>query len=313
MRCAKPGWLYPFSRPCWLKKSKRSREGTVTAQGAIIAAIASQQSLQVSLMLTPDQGATQAAMATQETSAAASAASAAQGNSAAATQIALAAQGTTAAATQVGMSAQQTLAAPGATPEAPVITAPPQAGPGRPPAGSQLFDDFSDNAGWPVADQPDYATGYFENRYFITIYVPRTDAWAVAGWDFTDVWMSTSGLITYGSMGDRYGMICRYQDNNNFYFLAIGYDSDYIIGKYRSGGVSLIGMPSAGYSPAINNGSNNEVAAWYVGNKLILTVNGVMLPSVYDYDLQSGDVSLIAMAAGGGNTSASYDYILTEQ
>jgi hypothetical protein len=121
--------------------------------------------------------------------------------------------------------------------------------------------------------------------------------------------MSTSGHSDNG----RVGLICRYQDNNNFYFFAVDNDQTYIIGKYRNGVVSLIGMSSPGYSTAIHLRGANEIKAWCVGNELTLTVSGERLPPVYDSDFPSGDIGLIAMDGDGEGMTASFDYILAEQ
>jgi hypothetical protein len=172
-------------------KAQESSERTVTAQYATIATNAAAQTAHAGIANTPNLEATQMALSAQGTIAEAEAASVAQETSAAATQIALAAQGTAVVASQAALSAKQTLAASGSTPGAPPVTSHPVAGPGRPPPGSQLFDDFSDHTSWPVTSQADYSTVYDiqdgNSIYFIIVHTPHTDAWAVAGWYAADV------------------------------------------------------------------------------------------------------------------------------
>jgi hypothetical protein len=232
--------------------------------------------------------------------------------------VALQVQQTAAAATQIAMAVQQTAAsgASGAGPQAPPAATPitPQAGPGRPPPESQLFDDFSDATQWPTTNQATYSTGYQSGLYVITVSAARSDAWAVAGYNFPgNVVVETTAQFLQSSMSSHYGVICRFQDANNYYYFSVQDGGNYLVAKYKNGVTKLLGSGKPEYSPAINRGGSNRVQMRCVGNELYLSINDVQVGVAVDYDFVGGDVGLIAGAGDDGYMSAGFDYILAEE
>jgi hypothetical protein len=286
-------------------QQQAKQSGTDEAQNATLTALVQSQieaqaaSTAAAQLPAPDLNATQAALALQQT------------------QMAL-------QSTQAALSAQQTAAsvsgASGATPlsslQAPPASTPfiPQALPGRPPPGSQVFEDFSTPGKWPVTNTGTYATGYQGGNYVITVSSPRSDAWAVAGYDFSgNVWVETTARFLQTSMSSHYGVICRYQDANNFYYFSVQDGGNYFVARYKNGVTRLLGSGKPEYSPVINQRGSNQIQLACLGNELHLSINGVQLGVVVDSDFSRGDVGLIAGAGDMGSMSASFDYILAEE
>jgi hypothetical protein len=285
------------------QQSKQS--GTDEAQNATLTALAQAQ-IEAQAATTaaaaqppaPDLNATQAGLSLQQT------------------QMAL-------QSTQAALSAQQTAAVSGASgagsspnPPAPPPSTPitPQALPGRPPPSSQLFEDFSNPDLWPVTNTGTYATGYQGGNYVITVSAPRSDAWAVAGYDFSNtVWVETTAQFLQTSMSSHYGVICRYQDANNFYYFSVQDGGNYFVARYKNGVTKLLGSGKPEYSPAINQAGTNLIQLACIGNELHPSINNVQLGVVVDYEFSRGDVGLIAGAGDMGSMSASFDYILAEE
>jgi len=242
-----------------------------------------------------------------------------------ATQAALSVQQTQMAlqATQAALSAQQTAAISGASgagslvsPQAPPASTPiiPQALPGMPPPGSQLFEDFSNPGRLPVTNTGAYATGYQNGNYVITLNAIDSDAWAVAGYNFSgNVWVETTGQFLQTSVSSHYGVICRYQDANNFYYSSVQDGGNYLIARYKNGVTKLLGSGKPEYSPAINQVGANLIQLYCVGNELRLSINDVQVGVAVDNEFSHGDVGLIAGAGDMGSMSASFDYILAEE
>jgi len=98
-----------------------------------------------------------------------------------------------------------------------------------------------------------------------------------------------------GPDDNDFGVICRYQDVDNFYFFIISSDGYYGIGKTVDGVQELIGTDQMNPDDAINQGdANNHIKADCVGSHLVLHANGAKLADVEDTSLSSGDVGLIA-------------------
>jgi hypothetical protein len=162
------------------------------------------------------------------------------------------------------------------------------------------------SSGWDRATSDgitDYADGYYRMRQR-----SRRDIWANPGLSFTDVRLEVDASKVGGDDNNDFGLICRYQDSNNFYFFVISSDGYYGIGKVKGGQQFLIGMESMPPSEKINQGNaSNQLKADCVGNTLALHVNGEKLTEQTDMDFASGDVGLIAGAFDNPGTDIHFD------
>lgn len=163
--------------------------------------------------------------------------------------------------------------------------------------GQVLFqDDFSNSSsGWDRVNLEDGVTDYANGIYRMFVSDSDTDIWANPGLNFTDVQIEVDATKIGGDDNNDFGIICRYTDTENFYFLIISSDGYYGIGKVIDGEQGLIGSESMPPSEVISKGNaENHLRADCVGNTLSLYVNGEQLASYDDPDLTSGDVGLIA-------------------
>jgi len=101
-----------------------------------------------------------------------------------------------------------------------------------------------------------------------------------------------------GPNDNAYGIICRYQNEENFYVFLISGDGYYAIGKYQTGDENVVYLTENGQfqpSDAINTGiASNEMEVSCLGNELSLAVNGAPLVSVNDPTFVTGDIGLAA-------------------
>lgn len=166
------------------------------------------------------------------------------------------------------------------------------------PAATVLFqDNFSNPAsGWDRVNVKDGITDYTaEGAYRILVNLPNTDVWSNPGLTFTDVRIEVDATKVGGPDDNDFGVQCRYQDDNNFYFFLISSDGYYAIGKVKDGEQILLSGESMDYSDAVLQGmATNHIRADCVGAHLALYVNGVTLAAVEDGDLTQGDVGLMA-------------------
>lgn len=169
---------------------------------------------------------------------------------------------------------------------------------GESPASDVLFqDDFSStNSGWDRVDNEEGMTDYQDDGYRIYVPTDDTELWANPGLDFGDVQIEVDALRQAGPEDNDFGVICRYQDVDNFYYMLITSDGYYGIFKVKDGDANLLGgSDSMGTSSKIKSGSEtNHIRADCVGDTLTLYVNGQELDSQQDSDFATGDVGLIA-------------------
>ena len=98
-------------------------------------------------------------------------------------------------------------------------------------------DDFSDpNGGWTTyANASRLHRQFGDGQFLIQAFRPNEDIWSVAGQNFADASIEVDATKTGGPDNNDFGLICRYQDDNNFYFFIISSDGKEAIGMYQGG------------------------------------------------------------------------------
>ncbi len=170
------------------------------------------------------------------------------------------------------------------------------------PKAKILFqDDFSDTgSGWDrVKDDNGSLTDYVDGRYRILVNEDQTDIWANPGKNFDgDVVVSVDAVRNSGPEDNDFGVICRYQDADNYYFFVISNDGYAAIGKVVNGEQKLLNkegkMVPSDKLPQ-GKGVTYHIVASCIGDVLTLTVNGKRIMTVKDGSLApTGDVGLLA-------------------
>ena len=181
------------------------------------------------------------------------------------------------------------------------------------PAGSLLQDDFSgeQNCGW-VEYNRGGAMASIENGVLrMSSSQPGEIWWTNPGRNFDDVIIEVDAEQVGGPDNNAYGVICRYQNEENFYVFLISGDGFYVIGKYQSGSDEVIYLTEDGQyveSPAINQGEAlNRLRVSCIGNELSLAVNGVPLLTVTDPTFVTGDIGLSVSTFELGSAVVEFD------
>lgn len=159
-------------------------------------------------------------------------------------------------------------------------------------------DNFSDPAsGWSVFSDSDGSNDYESGGYRIFVNKPNWYFWSNPGVNYTDVVIEVDATKVTGPEENDFGVICRYQDENNFYLLVLGSDGYYGISKVINGEEQLVGMEELQLNDMVikpGDGATNHIKAECAGERLTLLANGQVLADVRDQDLKSGDIGLIA-------------------
>ncbi len=190
----------------------------------------------------------------------------------------------------------------------------------QPPAGgggnSQqiLFqDDFSNvNSGWDRSTNNTYLTDYANGGYRINIIPASYAVFANPYQSFqNDVRVEVDATKIGGPIDNNaYGVICRYQDVDNYYFFYISSDGYVGIGIDNAGTKSFISS-SDGYMTSVSSinqdGATNHIRADCIGNTLTLYVNGTQVASATDSSFTGGDVGLVARTFDVAGTDIMFD------
>ncbi|MFO7681557.1 MAG: hypothetical protein R6X34_16050 [Chloroflexota bacterium] len=165
--------------------------------------------------------------------------------------------------------------------------------------GGALFqDDFSgeQNCGWAEYNRGGAVVAIDEGVLRISTSQPGQIWWTNPGKSFDDVIISTDARQVSGPNNNAYGVVCRYQNEHNFYIFLISGDGYYTIGKYSSDSPTITYLTENEeyqFSEVINQGTaTNQIRASCIGQELSLAVNGITLVNVMDPTFVIGDVGL---------------------
>jgi len=181
--------------------------------------------------------------------------------------------------------------------------------------GSLFFDDFSgeQDCGWREYNQSGAVVGINEENGVLEMSTsqPGQIWWTNPGREFDDVIITAKATQVSGPDNNAYGLICRYQDENNFYVFLISGDGYYAIGKYQTGADQIVYLTENQeyiFSEAVQQGASlNDMRAGCIGNELSLQVNGVPLVTVTDPTFVRGDVGVALSTLELGTAVVQFD------
>jgi len=162
--------------------------------------------------------------------------------------------------------------------------------------GDLLFQDgFSDpSSGWDRVRTVEGMTDYESDRYRIVVNASNADYWANPGLYFQNVVIRVDAGKESGSDDNDFGVLCHYQDTENFYFLIISSDGYYGIGKVQDGEQVLLEPPQMYHSEEIFTGNQvNHIQAVCADARLALSINGALVAETTDLSFDEGDIGLI--------------------
>ncbi|HAD07606.1 MAG TPA: hypothetical protein DCE76_10665 [Anaerolineaceae bacterium] len=167
-------------------------------------------------------------------------------------------------------------------------------------AGSILFyDDFSDSgSGWRQWSSPEAVIHYQDGVLAFLINQANYDYWSLAGKNYTDVTLAVEAELINGPTDNDFGLICRFQDEYNFYAFLISSDGYGGIVKVKDGLYQVLSSPNGlEFGKMITQGyARNQLRADCVCSRLTLFVNQQKFAEVEDPDFSMGDVGLLAGA-----------------
>jgi hypothetical protein len=163
-------------------------------------------------------------------------------------------------------------------------------------------DDFSNTgSGWDSVSDSSGVTDYYNGAYRIQVLTNSLSIWANPSKSLpADVRVAVDATKNGGPDDNAFGVICRYQDTDNFYRFYVTSDGYIGIVKRQGGSATVISSSDGKLQPAsgINKGAaTNHIEGDCIGNTLTLYVNGTQMAQATDSTFTSGgDVGLVAQA-----------------
>ncbi len=165
--------------------------------------------------------------------------------------------------------------------------------------GVLFSDDFTDPlSGWEIREEIDAITDFGEGEFVIFVGKPETALWSTPNRTMTDVSIEVDARQVSGPDDNLYGLICRYQDRDNFYRFVVGGNGYAGITKRSQGTVTVISGEFLTTSDAVQRGmATNHLKAICQGAQLTLYVNGELVAQAFDSSYPAGDTGLIAASS----------------
>ena len=164
-----------------------------------------------------------------------------------------------------------------------------------------FFDNFSQtNSSWTKLQDATGTMGYENNHYHILVNSINTMLIATTGKSFQDdVSIEVDARKIGGSDNNYFGVVCRYQNPDNYYMFLITSDGLSGILMNKNGVLSMI-SPGGNWlkMTGIKSGSaTNHIRVDCIGDSLTIYANGKQVSDSYDHTFVGGDAGLVARSS----------------
>lgn len=179
-----------------------------------------------------------------------------------------------------------------------------------PAADTLLWEDTFTQvpSGWGTWNRNGSFIKYDQGGLRILVNDTNFDYWSVAGQKFRDASIRAVAKRLAGPEDNDFGLVCRFQNNQNFYMFLVSSDGYYGIAKLKNNQHSLIGIEQLQYSQQIKKGqAAHKLRADCVGDTLRLFVDDQQLLEAHDSDFQNGDVGVLAGAYSSAGVDILFD------
>jgi LysM repeat protein len=193
----------------------------------------------------------------------------------------------------------------------PTPTPPPPDADIIPETGEIIFqEDFSQPGDWLTAVQANFRMEYAEGGYRILNHTAFSTVTSVRALDFADIYLETSAARVGGPQTGFYGVVCRWQDTQNFYAMVIGSDGFYSIARVVNGQLTHLAEGRSTNGPILLGSASNRISGSCIGNTLTLFVNREQLLQTLDNTFASGSVGLMVGTRAAAGTHVHFDHFI---
>jgi hypothetical protein len=159
-----------------------------------------------------------------------------------------------------------------------------------------FFDNFSQSSsGWTQLKNDQGTIEYVNNYYRMFVNKPSTLLLATPGKSFLgDVSIEVDARKIGGSDDNYIGVLCHYQNPDNYYMLIVTSDGYSGIAMRKDGQDAMIspGLKFLKMDGIKKGNATNHIRADCIGEALTLYANGKQVSLAYDKSLTGGDVGL---------------------
>jgi hypothetical protein len=184
-------------------------------------------------------------------------------------------------------------------------------------SGQVIFqDDFSNsNGGWETwSDKNGSYIAYQSGGLRMFINQTQYDYWTTPSKTFGNTRVEVDAAKLGGPDDNDFGVICRFQNRDNYYALLAGSDGYAGIIKVKAGEISILSGKELVFSESIQRGqAGNRLRADCSGSNLALYANGQLVAQAVDPDFVEGEIGLTAGAFSQPGVDIYFDNLTVYQ
>ncbi|MBA4380560.1 MAG: hypothetical protein C0393_07805 [Anaerolinea sp.] len=183
-----------------------------------------------------------------------------------------------------------------------------------PTPGQLLYEnDFSYPKGhWSPYSDNDVSFSYLDGRYHLEMKTERLTAWSNAGENFSDAVISVDAQVVSATGEGEFGLICRYQNMDNYYVFDVSENGFFSIWKHENGEFVWIRKWEASSAIPTDNRSFKLTVAC-IGNKLSMAIDGQVLGEAVDASFSAGDIGLFVATQNTGGLRVAFDNLVVHE
>lgn len=175
-----------------------------------------------------------------------------------------------------------------------------------------MEEDFSENSShWEEVNNVYELKRYSAQGYFVSITPSDGRSISTSGKVFSNAKFSVEAQKVTGPESTNYGLVCRYQDKQNFYAFVVSTDGYAGIYRVQNGETKMLSGDKFVYSETIKqNDGINTITAVCQDDTLSLEINGLDVSSVKDNTFNIGELGLFLETSDEGSASAVFNNFL---
>ncbi|HQN68986.1 MAG TPA: hypothetical protein PLW19_03985, partial [Anaerolineaceae bacterium] len=150
-----------------------------------------------------------------------------------------------------------------------------------------------------------------DQGYFMSVFPKNGRSISTSSLVFSDSKFSVEAKKVTGSDDTSYGLVCRYQDKQNYYGFSVSTDGYAGIFRVEDGKTSLLSGENYIYTDLIKKHDGvNLIVAICQDESLSLEINGVEILKATDDRFNIGEVGFFLETEQEGNASALFNHFI---
>lgn len=166
-------------------------------------------------------------------------------------------------------------------------------------------DDFSSQGGWFVDSNDRFTLTFVDGQYSFDVVTKNSPIWSVKAKEFVDVSLEVDAAQIGGYSDGYYGLVCRHQDNHNYYLLVVSRNGNFGIAKMLDNQLRFLNFAYV-YADLLAD-KGNRLRADCVGNTLTLSVDGTPVLQATDDSFSSGRAGMVVGNRSMAGTNVRFD------